>query len=607
MPDFQILHRAAMALRHAVFLHGQLRAPLCVLLLLFFAVSGPTVAKSGQMPSLAHSVGSPAVNKEPDPHTLAKTIDPSAWRLSPEAEHLYYYLLLADGLTENSELVIAHALRGLLKLDPSLSVYQDSATILLARGEYAPARETAIAGLRLFSEDPLLTLLLAGTYSESGETQKAVRLLERFLKKHPHDAQVVEELIRLYHYEGQDKKASNLLARLPASDGNPESELFRACILSTAGRNTEARQILEKLLAAAPGLFEAWAELAFIAEKDNDHHEAARAYAKAIELMPGNPELRLRIALMYVKQNEPDKALEAINSADPSEHLYMQAALIFADNGFYEQAAKMLDMADKNGAVPEETVILRSIMAEESGNPLAGLAQLERVQENSPLYPVALHQTARLYMAAKEYDKANNIAHKARELFPERKELWGIEAYALLKMQQADKAEDLLKQALEEYPDDEDLLFSLGSVQHDAGKIVESMETMQRIITINPKNHMALNHVGYSLADSGKNLARALTLINAALEQAPDADYIIDSLAWVQYRMGKYNEAWASINMAIDAGGDAATIWEHYGDIALAVGKKDEAARGYASAIAKNPDNIDALEKKLSKLKKRSK
>lgn len=545
--------------------------------------------------------------KEPDARILARMIDPSSWRLSPEAEHLYYYLLLSEGLADNSHLVIAHALRGLLKLDPSLPVYQDSATILLARGEYTAAQITAESGLKLFPGDPLLTLLLAGAYSENDEVRKAISLLETFLKKNPEDIQVTEELVRLYLRDGQESKASDLLARLPSTNENPEAELFRAGVLSTVGRNTEARQILQKLVAGNPDLFEAWVELAYLAENDKNYSEAIRAYTRAAEISPENPELWLRIATLHIKQKDAAKALEAMDRATPSASLFLQAALVFIEEGYPEQAGLMLDKAAANGAGPDEAALLRAmVLKERTGNPLAGLPPLDDVAETSPWYPAALHQKALLYMEAGEYKKARDTALEGRKRFPERKELWGVEAYALLQMHKESEAEELLKQALKEYPGDEDLLFSLGSVQHDAGKAAEAMRTMEQLITVNPKNYRALNYVGYTLAESGKELKRALTLVSAALEQQPDAEYIVDSLAWVQYRMGDYDDAWANINKCIVLGGDDPAIWEHYGDIALALGKKDEAAKGYAESIARRPDNIAEVQKKLSRLKKES-
>ena len=207
-------------------------------------------------------------------------------------------------------------------------------------------------------------------------------------------------------------------------------------------------------------------------------------------------------------------------------------------------------------------------------------------------------------MHAGEFERAQAAAAKGRGLFPERRDFWGLEAYALLKMKKTGEAEELLKRSLTQYPDDEELLFSLGGIQDETGKKGEAMKTMERILSINPQNYQALNYVGYTLAEDNRELDRALSLITTALAQKPDADYIVDSLAWAQFRLGRFDEAWTTINRCLGLGGDGATIWEHYGDIALALGKREEAAKGYAEALSRKPDNIDVLRAKLTELKK---
>lgn len=533
----------------------------------------------------------------------AQQIDPSSWKLSPEAEHLYYYLLLSQGLSSDSQVVVSHALKGLLKLDPSLPVYQDSATILLARGEYEAAQSTADDGLALYPGDTILIRLLAGSYSENNQPLKAVELLEEHLRQRPESVEVAEELVRLYLKTGQDKKASDLLARLPGADQSSEADLFRAGVLSTVGRYTEAKTLLGQLLARQPRLYEAWLELAYIAEREKNTDEALAAYAKAAEITPGNPDIWFRVALLELGRDNPAAALKAIDGAPPSASLFMQAALRFADFGHYAEAEALLQKSRENGGAEEELALILSMIRQESrSDPKEGLPPLESISPDSQIYPAALLQKARIYMQDGDYAKAYAAALEGRTRFPDRKELWGVEAYALVRMDKSNEAENVLKDSLGQYPNDEDLLFSLGNVQDQIGKKAEAMQTMERIIALNPKNPQALNYVGYTLADNNQELQRALTLITTALGQTPDADYIVDSLAWVQYRLGQYEEAWESINRSISLGGDDPAIWEHYGDIALALGKREEAAKGYAEALARKPINTDVLREKLIEL-----
>ncbi|MDL2291225.1 tetratricopeptide repeat protein [Desulfovibrio sp. OttesenSCG-928-F20] len=534
---------------------------------------------------------------------VASLVDPSGLHLSPEAEHLYYYLVLSQALADNSQLVIAQALRGLLKLDPSLEVFQDSATILLSRREFVAAETLAKDGLRHFPGDSLLTLLLSGAYSENGRIPEAIKLLEAHLKKTPDHVESIEELVKLYLKAGQEQKASDLLTRLPQSQDQPESELFRAGVLASVGRLQEAGIVLRQLLQKNPAYFEAWLELAYVAEEEDKIDDAIDAYLHAAALMPDNPDLWFRVSMLHLSQKRPEKALEALEKAAPNASMLMQAAVRFADGKHYSQAEDLVRRAAEAGGSPDESALLLSMILQESSDSAEpALAPLADINSDSPLYPAAQEQKARIHLTFKDYASAYAVASAARKAFPDRKPLWGLEAYTLLKQNKIAESEQLLESALKSHPVDEELLFSLGSVQHEAGKDDEALKTMELIITVNPENYQALNYVGYSLAETGKELNRAYTLVAAALEQRPDADYIVDSMAWVQYKMGRHEEAWKSINRCIALGGDDAAIWEHYADIALALGKKEEAVKGYKEAIAREPDNMRILIKKLADL-----
>jgi tetratricopeptide (TPR) repeat protein len=276
----------------------------------------------------------------------------------------------------------------------------------------------------------------------------------------------------------------------------------------------------------------------------------------------------------------------------------------FAAAKYYDEARLLLLRARDEGANKDEVALVSSMITQESAeNPLDALKDLDSIDPESKFYPSALQQKARVYLQVKDYAKAHQTARMARELFPDVRELWGLEAYALVKMQDGPEAEKLLREALARYPDDEHILYSLGVVQDESDKKADAMRTMEKIIDLNPTNYQALNYVGYSLAESNRDLDRALALIVSALEQNPEAYYIVDSLAWVQYRQGRFQEAWDSINRSIALGGDEATIWEHYGDIAKALYKKDEAIRGYSEALARDPDNVSELRRKLVGLK----
>lgn len=536
----------------------------------------------------------------------------SGWKFSQEAKLFYYYLLLCDGLNESRPDVIDIALKNLLRLDPALPVYQDGATILLERGEYDGAEGIIRQGLKRYPGDNLLTLLLSGVYRESGRSGKAIALLENHLKnlsgQQDGDAfpSLYDELTRLYLEAGEEKKALDLLAHLPGAARNPDMDVFHIQVLVSVGRHAEAEELLQNLLKEQPDLPGAWTELGQILEREKKFPQALAAYEESARREPENPEIRFRMMELFIKGGRTDKALESLEEARPDGSMYIQAALRFADAGLFKEAVALLAKAEKNDADPDEVALLSSLLIQENPDAVSldALNPLENINKNHPLYEAALRQKTRIYMRTENYEKARDTVFEARLLSPGTKELWGLEAYILSKAGKIGEAEELLREALETWPGDEDVLFALATIQYQSGKKDEAMRAMEDFLVQNPRNSQALNYVGYTLAESNTDLDRAFVLINTALDQEPDADYIVDSLAWVQYRMGDYDAAWKNIKRCISLGGDNATMWEHYGDIALKLGKTEEAAKGYAEALARKPDNSDTLREKLTGLEK---
>lgn len=91
-------------------------------------------------------------------------------------------------------------------------------------------------------------------------------------------------------------------------------------------------------------------------------------------------------------------------------------------------------------------------------------------------------------------------------------------------------------------------------------------------------------------------------LISRALELDPESPFILDSMGWVLYHQGQYEQAAQYIRKALDRMGDDDTLWVHYGDIMAAMGKKAEARKAYQKALTLDPDNPESIRQKLDKL-----
>ena len=110
-----------------------------------------------------------------------------------------------------------------------------------------------------------------------------------------------------------------------------------------------------------------------------------------------------------------------------------------------------------------------------------------------------------------------------------------------------------------------------------------------------------LNYLGYSWVDMGINLDEGLDMIRSAVDQRPNDGYIVDSLGWAYYRLGRYQEAVEQLERAAELRPEDPVINDHLGDAYWQVGRKLEATFQWNHARDLDPEPAD-LEKIVKKL-----
>ena len=162
------------------------------------------------------------------------------------------------------------------------------------------------------------------------------------------------------------------------------------------------------------------------------------------------------------------------------------------------------------------------------------------------------------------------------------------------------KALDVLKETFKQNPMDDDLTYEMAMAYEKLNRLDEMELALKVIIQRNPNYHAALNALGYSLADRNLRLPQAREYIVKALEMSPEDPFIMDSLGWVEFRMGKLQEALAILKRAYTIKPDA-DIAAHLGEVMFQAGQKEEALKLWRMAIEKSPDN-EVLQETLKRL-----
>jgi tetratricopeptide (TPR) repeat protein len=206
------------------------------------------------------------------------------------------------------------------------------------------------------------------------------------------------------------------------------------------------------------------------------------------------------------------------------------------------------------------------------------------------------------FMLAKQGKLAEARAH-LHSLVPQnhaqRVQILQSEAQLMREARYYKESFDILRKALDEQPDQPDLLYDVALAAEKIDRIDVAEANLRRLIVLKPDHAQAYNALGYTLADRTDRLAEARDYIEKALKLAPDDPFILDSMGWVEYRLGDLARGQQYLERAFQQRADP-EIAAHLGEVLWAKGDKPGAEKIWREALRDNPDN-DELQKVIKK------
>jgi predicted Zn-dependent protease len=173
------------------------------------------------------------------------------------------------------------------------------------------------------------------------------------------------------------------------------------------------------------------------------------------------------------------------------------------------------------------------------------------------------------------------------------------------------EARQVLEAARDAVAKDPDLLYYIAHLYDRIEQKQMTEQLLQEIVAMDPHHAAASNDLGYTWADEGKNLARAEALVRVAVEAEPDNQSYLDSMAWVEYKRGKFAEARTFLDRAIGpANRPDPVVLDHLGDTMYRLHQPQEAAKQWKRSLqrltesgAERDDLKDLKQQLLAKLK----
>lgn len=517
----------------------------------------------------------------------------------------FYALLVAEmaGSRERFDIALGNYVQQAHKTrDPGVAARATRIARFLENRQ--AALEMSVLWVEIEPDNNEARVLAASELSEVG------RLSDAFVHAEYLAAQgnpMLLQTVAAYASKGTDIEREQLITGLEGLKLQyPEAvELWMALALAyqQQGVLDSAVAAVKKAVKLDPEHFQAQALQARIRYQQGDQVGAIRQMAALVDERPNDNRIRLQYARMLAGTNMEQAAdqFELLVQDNPHDaDLLLSLALIrFEQQNFLLAQSLFEQLTDIETRRSTANYYLARI-AQQQGDYSAALNHYLKV-ELGPDFMPSLVQTLEILVAAGELKPANARMQAVRKTVPEQVErLFALEAEVYGKYNHLNAAEQILSQGLAAVPDSTRLLFSRAMINERRNMLDLAELDFRKVIRYEPNNAMALNALGYTLADRTDRYDEAYDLIAQAHSLKPDDAAIIDSLGWVHYRMGNFTEALLRLREAFTLYPDA-EIAAHLGEVLWVTGDQQEALKVWQKGVELSP-NSDLISNVMKRL-----
>lgn len=485
--------------------------------------------------------------------------------------------------------------------DPAVSAHTTRLAQYLQRGE--AALESATLWATVAPVDPEARDTLATLLMRAGQSPEAL----------PHLVAVAEARgdarfpALLQGFDDLDDEAKldleqsleELLPRFPESVSLP---LTSALIAAEQGQSARAREHLDDVFALEPHQHQALLLEARLLI-DEGAARPLRRLEEALAAAPDNDRLRLQYARLLARDdiNAARTQFEILSTNNPRDgDVLLSLALINEELGDLVAAKAYLHDLLALGQRPDEAYFTLGRIAEEEEDFRQAIEHYMQVGDSRD-FVAANARIGELLLAAGQLARFTGHFTTLRQSYPPRREqLYALQANLLNSAGMHGEALALLDQAIAELPTSISLLYSRSVAHERTGDIDAAERDLRSILDSEPDNATALNALGYTLANRTQRYEEARALISRALALEPGEPAILDSMGWVLYRQGEFEQALDYLTRAYASFPDP-EVAAHLGEVLWATGDHAGARRIWAQALEDDPEH-PALRETLTRL-----
>jgi len=523
-------------------------------------------------------------------------------RVNPQA---YYHFLrgyMAE-LANNPVVAIEEYRKGLRVDADSVFLKIRIATLHFSNSEMSSAVEMVNSIQLSAVEENAHLMQLARVYAGTGHSKKALLIFDRVIAETPTEdhGYVSKGMLLLGLKRTAEAKAvfQSAVTQVPNS---PAAHYYLGLSMSELGEAEGAETYFEKAIQLRVDFRRAYQSLASLYEDQSQQEKAESVYERYLqEVNPHDKEFRLQLVRLYLGAQSYEPALQqlALISDDHPDDLNIKVrtALIYGEMGNYQKAIDELTII--LDARPNELRVrdYLGLMYEEMNDYRQAMKTYQANLKINPRYYDSLLHIGFLSYRQKQYVDAILHLDQAKHIQPKRSEPYLLLGLTYLQQEQYEPAVSEFEEGIQQDPTNADLHFNLGTAYDKLDRFDGVVQAMERALKLEPEHTDALNYLGYSYADRGVQVEQALKLTRRAVELKPQNGYYIDSLGWALFKIGRSDEALATINRALSLITDDPVIFEHLGEIYLQRDELGKAQKAWTRSIELDSSNEQLIKR----------
>ena len=490
--------------------------------------------------------------------------------------------------------------------DPSASYIKEKLPILMLKmGDFDTASAWLTTAIENDPSNTTYLLFLANIYVQQERIREAVNLYAAILILEPDNEPVNTRLGILYTHLGEYDTAENIFRDL--LNRNPNSyftALSLARLLNQKHEYSESSELYEKALSLNWSKELAF-EIGYLYSSRGKYDDALRIYTTITDNDNFDERAwlsRIQSLLDLERLKEADEELQQVRHfSEQPEKIDIIISKVYLQQGRTDEALVILKQLETNPEAYEARYML-ALIAYQDSNYSESLNYVNKIATSSSAYEEAVYLKVKIY--GKQHRPADAIALLTENIQTE--ETSSPLFYALLSSLYLDDdrkklALTTLQEGTRIFAKNHQLHFELGLLLEKSDRTNEAIVEMQKVLELQPNHADALNFIGYSWADQNNNLEEALNYIQKAIELKPENGFIIDSLGWVYFRMGRFEDAVEALKHAVELQPGDPHIYEHLGDVYNALGENAKANHAYEKAygLFENKDKKSAVKEKI--------